>query len=198
MTDETSDLEVVSKVLRGDTEAFSLLVERYESYVFRVVQRHVPYERVEEVSQEAFVQAYRSLATFKGESSFKTWLAKVAVRRCYDFWRAQRRSREVNISTLGADHEQWLDTVLAADSSAVVAKEEGQKRAREILSVVLSELSAEERIIITLLHIEEYSVREIASTLNLSVPNVKIKAFRARKKLQRAISLLLLKEDDEL
>ncbi len=81
------DKTVVAQVLAGDANAFEHLFEKYRGHVTAIVQRHVPYDRVEENVQDAFVRAFESLAGWKAAENFRQWLATIAVRTCYDFWR---------------------------------------------------------------------------------------------------------------
>jgi len=182
-----SDDEIVRQVLDGNVNAFEALLKRHSVRVLKIVQRHVPHEDVEETAQETFVRAYRSLPTYRGKSDFSRWLSAIAVRSCYDYWRKAYRSREVPISTLTERHENWLEAVLAGASEQSHDEEGFQTEARELLNWALAQLSAEERMVIELVYLEELSAKEAADLLGWSVGNVKVRSFRSRKKLEKLL-----------
>src|SRR5437763_12324183 len=91
MHTEPNDTDVIAHVLKGDQQAYSVLVERYQNYVFTIVLRYVKTrEDAEEVSQDVFVKAYRSLADFKGNSKFSTWLYTITTTTCITFLRKKK------------------------------------------------------------------------------------------------------------
>ena len=85
------DLEIIRRVLHGEVDRFAELIARYQQHVTRITNRHVPPDRVAEVAHDVFVRAYTSLSSFSRQIPFEHWLSGVAVRTCYDFWRARRR-----------------------------------------------------------------------------------------------------------
>jgi RNA polymerase sigma-70 factor, ECF subfamily len=89
-----TDNEIIQHVLSGQSRAFEILLERYAPVVFGIVGRHVPQAQVEDVAQEVFIRAYRSLSSYTGQSQFNRWLSKIAVRSCCDYWRSHR-AREI-------------------------------------------------------------------------------------------------------
>jgi RNA polymerase sigma-70 factor (ECF subfamily) len=110
------------------------------------------------------------------------------VRTCYDFWRRKYRSKEVPVSRVTDDHLKWLEMV-TAEASRENFEDMGRRReAGEILDWALSHLSPEDRMVMELVHLEERSVREAAALLGWSAANVKVRAFRSRKKLKRLIA----------
>src|SRR3712207_2415735 len=91
MHTEPTDIEIISRVLKGDQQAYAVLVERYKNYVFTIVLRYVKSrEDAEEVAQDVFVKAYRALADFKGTAKFSTWLYTVTTTTCLTFLRKNR------------------------------------------------------------------------------------------------------------
>jgi len=156
--------------------------------VSKIVQRHIPRKDVEEIAQETFVRAYRSLQTFRGKSDFSQWLSAIAVRSCYDYWRKAYRSREIPMSTLTEKHESWLEDVLSdASEQAQEDGEDLQTEAKDLLNWALAQLSAEERMVIELVYLEGLSVKEAAVLLGWSVANVKVRSFRSRRKLEKIL-----------
>jgi RNA polymerase sigma-70 factor (ECF subfamily) len=181
---EPEDLQIIKRVLDGEVDCFAELMTRYRRSVARIVSRHVPADRVEEVAHDTFVRAYTGLAGYSVAVPFVHWLSAIAVRACYDFWRATTRSA-TPVSALTEDHDAWLDRILAADSEAKFQEEIGRREAREVLRWALSRLSPENRMVLTLVYLEGYSVREAARLLGWSVVNVKVRAYRAKQALRR-------------
>jgi len=196
MSSEPSDAEIIERVLDGDANVFELLVERYRDHVFGIVMKHVPAHEAENVAHEAFVRAYRALPSYRRESDVRRWLAAIAVRSSYDFWRERYRSREVPMSSLGEDEERRLETLSSAASARRADAEESSREARELLALALDRLSAEDRMVLELVHIEERPVREAAALLGWSAANVKVRAFRSRKRLRAILAKLLADRED--
>lgn len=192
MTDTAADREdtgYIDRIINGDKDAFSHIIKKYKMYVLKIVNRHIPYADAEEVAHDAFIRIYESLPRFKGPQGFRQWMAAIATRTCYDYWRRAYRSKEVPMSSLSDEHREWLDRAasepVSLDDIAV------QAQAREVLDYALSRLSAEDRMVLELVYLEGLSVREVAGLLGWSSANVKIRSFRSRRKLHK-----LLKDAD--
>jgi len=188
--DSDSDVEIVHRITEGDVNAFEHLLKKYKSYVFKIVNRHIPYDQVEETAQDVFVRAYQSLPNFKGKSSFKQWLAKITVRTCYDFWRKTYRNREFPMSSLSNEQKDWLENVVTEQSDRSYHEEEFQKEAGDLLKYALDRLSPEDRMVLELVYMEGRSGKEAAELLGWSVANVKIRTHRSRKKLHKMLTNL--------
>ena len=184
----SADAEIVRRITDGDVNAYEHLVKKYKRYVFKIVNKHIPYEQVEETAQDVFVRAYQSLPNFKKKSSFKQWLAKITVRTCYDFWRKAYRNRELPMSSLTENQKDWLEKVIADQASQSFYEEGAQKEAAEVLNYALDRMSAEDRMVLELIYLEGLSGKEAAALLGWSVANVKIRSFRARKKLHKLLT----------
>ena len=183
----SADAEVVYQVISGNINAFEYFLKKYESHVVRIVKKHIPFDKVEEVAQEVFVRVYKSLPNFKRDDSFKQWLSTITVRACYDFWRKHYKYREIPVSSLSEKHQVWLEEAMATRSSQSFDERDSQKEAREILDWALDRLSPEDRMVLELVYLEGYSVKEAAELLGWSAVNVKVRSFRARKKLYKLI-----------
>ena len=191
-----SDAAIVQQVIDGDANAFETLLKRYEQPVLGILKKHLPYDQVEETAQEVFIRAYQSLPGFKRNGSFRHWLSSIAVRTCYDFWRKHYRNRETPMSTLTEAQSTWLEKTLS-DASGQAQEEMGrQQEAREVLNAALDRLSAEDRMVIELVYLEGLTGKEAARLLGWSVTNVKVRAFRSRKKLATIISGLARREEE--
>lgn len=179
----SDDTEIIERVLHGEVERFAELIARHRQHVVKIVSAHVPADRAAEVAHDVFVRAYRSLARFSKQVPFEHWLSRLAVRTCYDFWRTHRRA-EVPLSTLTADQAGWLDRALAAESEAQFRDQADRRESLEVLDWALAQLSPENRLVLTLVHLENRSVREAADLLGWSMVNVKVRCHRARQKLR--------------
>jgi RNA polymerase sigma-70 factor (ECF subfamily) len=171
-TDET----LIRSTLAGDDDAFAELARRHKPKIFAMAARFARNDHeLDDICQEIFIRAWKHLASFRADAPFEHWLSRLAVRGCYDFLRKARRSRE---------HDVPLD-----DNARNISAEEkpGARHARETLALAMSKLSPEEKLVITLLELEEKSVREIAALTGWSESNVKVRAFRARAALKRVI-----------
>jgi len=186
-----TDAEIVSQVLDGDVNAFEPLLIRHRDLVFKIVAKHVPYNDVEETTQDVFVRVYQSLPTFKGKSDFRHWLSSIAVRTCYDYWRKAYRSGEMAVSSLTARHQKWLEDVISEESEHLLNKKGAQKEAMELLDWALGKLPAEDRTVLELVYLEGLSGKEAADLLGWSVAKVKVRSFRSRKKLQKLLTAFM-------
>lgn len=181
-SDGTDD-DLVQRVVAGETECFEALMLRHRDHVRRIVGGHIAPDRLAEVAHEVFVKAYIGLGTYRFEKPFPHWLATIAVRTCYDFWRTQQAA-DLPVSTLSAEHQRWIDQVMAARSDEGFAEQARRQEAGEVLQWALARLSPENRLVVTLVHLDGYSVREAAALLGWSVINVKVRAHRARQILR--------------
>ncbi|MEX5215797.1 MAG: RNA polymerase sigma factor [Nitrospiraceae bacterium] len=185
--DQENDQELVHRILQGETDRFAELIDRYRRHVAGIVSGHVPYDQVEEVAQDVFVRAFTGLGNYSGQTPFEHWLSGIAVRTCYDFWRVRRR-REQPVSSLASEHEAWIEQTLAAESDAQFREQAGRREARDLLDWALARLSAEDRMVLTLVYLEGRSVREAAGLLGWSVVNVKVRAHRAKRAIRKILS----------
>ena len=188
---EESDEALVSAIVAGNTEMFKELLQRYQSYIFAIVYKHVPASQIEDVAQEISLQMYRSLKTYRPNGNFKSWLSTIAIRSCYDFLRKFYRKSEIMLTDLSENHFQWLEKLMASESGEKFKQYQRAKEARELLDMVLFTLSPEDQMVLKLLHFEGYTTTETAELLGWTTANVKIRAFRSRKKLHKQLKKLL-------
>lgn len=186
LTSEPDDGNLLQCIRGGEIDRFADLISRYQRHVIRIVSRRVPADRAEEITHDVFVRAYVGLAQFSGSVSFDHWLAGIAVRTCYDFWRGRRRE-ERPVSALTHEHHQWIEQVLAAQSEEQFRNQTRQDEAIEVLEWALRQLSPENRAVLTLVHLDGHSVREAAQLLGWSLVNVKVRAHRARQTLRKIL-----------
>jgi RNA polymerase sigma-70 factor (ECF subfamily) len=188
-----SDVEIVNRVVHGDADAFECLMDRYQNHVCAIVGRRVPRMDVEEVAHDIFVRAYLSLPSYRAKGDFGSWLSRISVRACCDYWRERYRGRERPMSALTEDQMKWLERVTSEESMRAHADRASLGEAREILAWALDRLSAEDRAVLELVHIEERPVAEAAELLGWSVANVKVRAFRSRRRLRAILEKLIAK-----
>jgi len=181
---EPSEEDLIAAVLRGDADRFEPLVQKYQARVFATARRYARKEsEVEDIVQEVFIKAFQKLSSYRAEAPFEHWLMRLAVRTCYDFLRAHQRSRETNFTEINPFDSDWLERFVAepgADPDTAAA-------ARQLVAAVLERLSPSARLVLTLLEIEERSVKEISALTGWSVPLVKVRAFRARAEMRKCL-----------
>ncbi len=136
----SDDTESIERVLRGEIDRFADLIARHRQHVLKIVSGHVPADQAAEVAHDVFVRAYRSLPRFSQQVPFEHWLSRLAVRTCYDFWRARRRA-DIPVSTLTADQAGWLDRALAGEADARFREQADRRESLEVLDWTLAQLS---------------------------------------------------------
>ncbi len=173
--------ELVAAAQGGDDGAFAELVRRHASRISRLVARFARSRAdLEEIAQDVFIEVHRSLPRYDGRAPFEHWLCRIATRRCYDHLRRLYRRR-----WLGS-----LDVLLSAghEPEAEPLVEAGDDPRLEALRAAIRSLPPDQRTIITLLELEEHSVRETAALTGWSEGNVKVRAHRAREALRRLLA----------
>ena len=184
---EPTEAELIAAVLRGDAQSFEPLVQKHSPRVFATVRRYARREsEVADIAQEVWIKAFQKLASFRGEAPFEHWLMRMTVRTCYDFLRGHQRNRELNFSELSDPETDWLERFAAQDAGAG----EHADAAKILIDRLLQALSPAARLIITLLEIEDRSVKEISALTGWSVPLVKVRAFRARAEMKKVLAKL--------
>lgn len=184
---ERSDAEFIAAVLKGDTASFEPLVQKYSPRIFATARRYARREsEIEDIVQEVWLKAFNKLGSFRGDAPFEHWLMRLAVRTCYDFLRGHQRNREASFTDLTEPESDWLDRFVTAPESTSDATD----AAKQLVARLLEQLSPPARLVITLLEIEDRSVKEIAELTGWSVPLVKVRAFRARAEMRKALARL--------
>ncbi|HEY6167050.1 MAG TPA: sigma-70 family RNA polymerase sigma factor [Verrucomicrobiae bacterium] len=181
---DPGDDELIRAVLDGKTDHFELLIQRYQSRVFATARRYARREdEIEDVVQEVFIKAFQKLSSFRRDAPFEHWLMRLAVRTCYDFLRGHQRNRESTFTEISDEESNWLDRFNANPADTT----EHSQAAKELVRKVLEQLPPPARLVITLLEIEERSVKEISALTGWSVPLVKVRAFRARAAMRKIL-----------
>jgi len=184
---EPSDTELIAAVRKGEVEKFETLITRYQPRVFATARRYARREdEVQDIVQEVFIKAFQKLDSFRAEAPFEHWLMRMAVRTCYDFLRSHQRNRETTLTDLSDLEVDWLERFAAGPED----NSKNTDAARALVERVMAQLSPEARLVITLLEIEDRSVKEISRLTGWSVPLVKVRAFRARAQMKKILETL--------
>jgi len=191
MGDREVDQELVLRAQRGDKRAYELLVMKYQRKLGRLLSRWVrdPAE-VEDVTQEAFIKAYRALPSFRGESAFYTWLYRIAINTAKNYLVALGRRAPTSTSFDNEEAEGFED----ADQLRDMATPESELEGKEIAAVVnraMDALPEDLRTAITLREIEGLSYDEIADVMNCPIGTVRSRIFRAREAIAEKLKPLL-------
>jgi RNA polymerase sigma-70 factor, ECF subfamily len=182
---DRTEAELIAAVLKGDAASFEPLIERLSPRVFATARRYARREsEVEDIVQEVWFKAYQKLGSFRGDAPFEHWLMRLAVRTCYDFLRGHRRNRETTFSELTEPEGDWLERFVTQPDAA----SENADAARQLIERIMEQLSPPARLIITLLEIEDRSVKEISKLTGWSIPLVKVRAFRARAEMRKLLA----------
>lgn len=182
---EPTDADLVRSVLQGQADAFDHLVLRYQPRLFQLARRHLPDEsEAADLVQDILLKAWQNLASWRGDAPFEHWLLRIGVRTCYDHLRSRRRQREATLSQMSDDEATWLERHASSEDPA----SHDADAARSLVAKVFDQLSPAGRLVLTLLEIEDRSVREIADLTGWSIPLVKVRAFRARAEMRRVLA----------
>lgn len=181
MTREQEAL-TVQRVLDGDVNEYEKLVLEYQKNVYNLALRMTgDAEDAADMAQEAFIKAYNSLASYRGDSKFSVWLYRIVSNVCLDFLRARKRRQTVSLSVVDDEGEETELEI--SDESASPEKLLERSMTRDAVRRGLQELTPEYRQILILRELQGMSYDEIAETLGLESGTVKSRIFRARKKL---------------
>lgn len=178
MNTSQTDQEIINRVLNGEQQLYSELVNRYQNFVFTVTLRYTQQrEDAEEVAQDIFIKAYRSLKNFRGDSKFSTWLYTIVTTSCITFLRKKK------LDTSSLDIERVFE---AADSqdSGMRANQIEQKSKFAMVNEAIRLLSPDDATIITLFYKGEQSLDEIGQAMQLEPNTVKVRLHRARQRLK--------------
>lgn len=178
MSTGQNDNEIISRVLSGEQQAYAVLVNRYQSYVFTLALRFIKSrEDAEEVAQDIFVKAYKALADFKGNSKFSTWLYTIVNNTCITFL----RKKKLEIHSLD---KEGVFEVADSQDSGFRANQVEQKSKIAMVNNAIGLLNADDAEIITLFYKGEQSLEEIAQILGLETNTAKVRLHRARARLK--------------
>ncbi len=193
--DEAFVLESVRRVLAGDIEAFSAIVNAHQKLIAADLARRLPGQDVQEVAQDAFVRAFRALPSYRHEAPFRIWMLRIARHAAMDFWRRKYRRRSLLFSELDDAALNHVETAQQARLAEQAADRDAREAAREWLETALRRLSPDDRAVITLVELEERSMEDAARRLGCGLAAVKVRAFRARRRLKAVLEDLRPEKD---
>jgi RNA polymerase sigma-70 factor (ECF subfamily) len=191
MGDREVDQQLVLRAQGGDKRAFELLVVKYQRKLGRLLSRFVrdPAE-VEDVTQEAFIKAYRALPAFRGDSAFYTWLYRIAINTAKNYLVAMGRRAPTSTGVDLEDAENFDDADQLRDTNTPESELEGKQIAATVNKAVAA-LPEDLRTAITLREIEGLSYEEIANVMNCPIGTVRSRIFRAREAIATELRPLL-------
>lgn len=189
MSEQITDQELVEKAQQGDKKAFNLLVVRYQNRVAGLLTRYVSRDDIPDIVQESFIKAYRSLASFRGESAFYTWLYRIAVNTAKNHLTALgRRPPKEDILAEDAESYDAGTQLREADTPEHLVLSNELKR---VVFETIENLPEELKMAITLREIEGLSYEEIAAVMSCPVGTVRSRIFRARETIDAKIQPLM-------
>ena len=192
MSTGLNDTEIIGKVLSGDQQAYAGLVNRYQNYVFTLALRFTKNrEDAEEVSQDIFIKAYRSLADFRGASKFSTWLYTIVNNTCITFLRKKK------LQTYSLDNEKVFEVADSRDSGLRANLVEQKSRVAMVNRAIIM-LGPDDAEIITLFYKGEQTLDEIAQILGLETNTAKVRLHRARTRLKEKMETYFAEEVKDL
>ncbi len=179
----------VSKVRQGDEDAARALVDQLHPLVLKLVRAHLPRRTGEDdLLQTVFMKIFAKLDQFSGAVPLEHWVSRITVNTCINALQRERVRPELRWADLSEEEEHVVQALAARDEDLPAAQ---HLAARELVEKLLERLGPEDRLVVTLLHLEGRSVEEVRQQTGWSTPLVKVRAFRARQKLKKHLKTLL-------
>ena len=177
-----NDIEVIQQVLHGQRNAYSTLVDRYQGYVFTVALKYVSVREVaEELAQDVFVKAYKSLPDFKGTSKFSTWLYSITHNTCVSYLRKKQSP------AFYPGDEHLASVADSTHSEGHAGQRMEQQATSQMVNRAIQQLAPADAEIVTLFYLGEQTLEEIGVAVGMTPNNVKVRLFRARQKLRELV-----------
>ena len=177
-----TDVQLIHKILSGDDEAFSILVEKYRRSVHALAWRKVgDFHFAEEITQDTFLQVYKKLSTLRNPNQFAGWLYVIADRLCKNW---HRKNKPAAMQALENMNPSEIDEFSYRCYELKQREREASEHRHEIVQGLLKKLPESERTVVVLHYLSEMTVKEIGDFLSVSVNTIKSRLLRARKRLQ--------------
>lgn len=178
--------QLIQQAAGGDSESFAQLVLRYQTQVYNLALRMVGNDAdAQDLAQEAFVRAWRALASFQFSAQFSTWLYRLTSNICIDFLRAQKKRTAISLTMLQEDEAQQLDL---PDPQLLPEEQILEKAEREALAKAIERLAPDYRRILLLRIVNDCSYQQIAQILGIREGTVKSRLSRAREQLRKNLA----------
>jgi RNA polymerase sigma factor (sigma-70 family) len=179
----------VESVRRGDDDAARALMEHLYPLVLKLVRAHLPRRSSEEdLVQTVFMKVFAKLDQFSGRVPLEHWVSRIAVNTCFNQLQRERVRPELRLADLTEEEEQVVQSLASTQEDLAM---DSRYASRELVEKLLARLKADDRLVITLLHLEGKSVEETRQMTGWSTTMVKVRAFRARQKLRKHLETLL-------
>jgi RNA polymerase sigma-70 factor (ECF subfamily) len=184
------EIEWIKRAQQGDAEAFGPLVAKHQQRVFSLAYHLVRRrDEIEDLAQEIFLKAFRAIRTYNFQSSFATWLSRVATNHCYDYLRRERSSRVSFYWQMGENSQQELEANAESLPEEALNHEE-LTVLKDLVGKLLESAPENDKEILVMKELQDYSVEEIAEVLNLKPTTVKVRLHRARKRMLESLRRL--------
>jgi len=182
------DRVLVHRVLEGDLSAYDELVRRYQERVYATLYNMTSnHEDANDLTQEAFIKAFKALPTFKGDSSFFTWIYRIAVNRAINWLKSRKNKPQLSLNDLDFNAEHDPD-IVALISDRTPRREAGLSELQEKLNEAMQKLSDTHRLVVTLHDVQGMSHEEISKIMDCNTGTVRSRLFYARQQLQAHLS----------
>jgi RNA polymerase sigma factor RpoE len=183
-----AEMELVKRARKGDLSAYDELVRRYQERIYATVYHMTSnHEDANDLAQEAFIKAYHALKSFKGGSSFYTWIYRIAVNKTINFLKQRKNKAQMSLDDMDFNAEHDPDLV-ALISEKTPRREVGLAELQEKLNTAMQKLSEPHRLVVTLHDVQGLSHEEIAKVMDCNIGTVRSRLFYARQQLQGYLS----------
>lgn len=170
----------IDRVLHGDLNSFAMLIDKHKTMAYNIALRIVKSrEDAEEIAQDSFLKAYQSLREFKRESKFTTWMYRIV----YNNAISRIRRKKNNTHSFDDENLEWTEPASELDGFESHSKKDQKK----LIDIALASLEPDDAVLVTLFYMNDSSVEEISDVTGLGQSNVKVKLYRARKKMQNVL-----------
>ncbi len=188
-------MELARFAREGDESAFEEILRRYSPRVFQFASKFFRQRSlVEEAAQEVFLKVFTELGSYEGRGSMEGWLTRITTNTCLNLLRSSKRRPELTVSDLTQDEATWLDDKLAGAAMERHQSSERNLAAADLAGRVLETMTPDDRLVLTLIDGEEASVKDVVDMTGWSESKVKVKAFRARRRMREAVEKLLARK----
>jgi RNA polymerase sigma-70 factor, ECF subfamily len=179
----------------GERFAFEEFIAIHEPLIGKLVASKVPLHDRKDIVQNVFLGVFQSLPNYHERKPIAHWVTRIALRKCYDYWRAQKKTVQV----ISARSDQYVDEIVAGLLSVNLQgiEQDAVVRARELTELALSQLSAEDRMMVSLVYLDQYSVKDAGQLMGWTVVASKVRLHRGRKKMREYLEHVLARGESD-